>query len=91
MQKGINVTHPIAANRMSYPKYFPLVCVSVIPQVMWKLRWMGGYNLGENGEISVILFTSFAVLPLEKSFAQVGVLIYSRPKIHYHNLRLLSL
>lgn len=42
MQKGINVTHPITANRMSYPKYFPLVCVSVIPQVMWKLRWMDG-------------------------------------------------
>lgn len=82
------MTHPITANRLSYPKYFPLVCVSVIPQVMWKLHWMNGYNLGETGEISVILFMSFAVLRLEKSFAQVGVLIYSRSKICYHNLRL---
>lgn len=68
MQKGINVTHPITANRMSYLKYFPLVCFSVIPQVMWKLHWMDGYNLGETDEISVILFMSFAVLPLEKIF-----------------------
>jgi len=33
---------------------------------------MDGYNLGENGQISVILFMSFAVLPLGKSFTQVG-------------------
>lgn len=85
------MTHPITANRMSYPKYFPLVCVSVILQVMWKLCWMDGYSLGETDEISVILFMSFAVLPLEKNFTQVGVLLYSRSKIRYHNLRLLSL
>jgi len=91
MPKGINVTHPITTNRMSYPKYLPVVCVSVIPQVTWKLRWMYGYSLGETGEISVILFMSFAVLPLEKIFIQVGVLIYIRSKIRYHNLRLLSL
>lgn len=60
---------------MSYPKYFPLVCVSVIPQAMWKLRWMDGYNLGESAEIAVILCMSFVVLLLENIFTQVGVLI----------------
>lgn len=60
--------HTITSNRKSYPKYFLIVCVSVIPQVMWKLCWMDGYNLGETGEIIVILFVSFAVLLLEKIF-----------------------
>jgi hypothetical protein len=65
MQKGINVTHSITTNKMSCPNNFPVVPVSVSQHVLWKLLWMDGY---EFGELSVILFMSFACFAPGKEF-----------------------